>query len=181
MVGSMQVAGRAAMLSLEKQVLMFAIALVCFVSIAIAASCLLVAKRGSGLIVAFVTFHGAGYDVTIITRALITADLLERQNLGTISGMLAVPFMLSIAISPTLAAIIWEYRGYDLVIKLSILAARIGLLAVIMAGKSAGKKAKFFYWVEFKSCSTVLETRNKCRSSPWRPVNIKPTGASPCL
>lgn len=54
--------------------------------------------------------------------------------------MLAVPFMLSIAISPTLAAIIWGYVDYDLIIKLSILVALIGFLALIIAGKSTGKE-----------------------------------------
>ena len=106
MVGPMQVAGRVAMLTVDKHVSMFAIALVCSISVAIAASCLLGAKEASGLIVIFVILHGAGYGVTSITRPVITADFLGRKNFGAISGMLAVPFMLGIAISPTLAAII---------------------------------------------------------------------------
>lgn len=141
MMGPMQAAGRVAMFTVEKQVSMFAIALVCSVSVAIAASSLLGAKEAFGLIVVFVILHGAGYGVTSITRPVITADFLGRQNFGVISGMLAVPFMLGIAISPTLAAIMWEYGGYDLVIKLAILIVLIGLFALIMAGKSAKKRA----------------------------------------
>ena len=140
MVGPMQVAGRVAMLTVENKISMFVIALACSVSVAIAATCLLGAEGASGLIVVFVILHGAGYGVTSITRPVITADFLGRQNFGAISGMLAVPFMLAIAISPTLAAIVWEYGGYDLVIKLAILAALIGLFALIVAGKSAVKK-----------------------------------------
>jgi predicted MFS family arabinose efflux permease len=103
----------------------------------LAASSLSGAKGAPGLIVVFVILHEAGYGVTSITRLLINADFLGCKDFDTISGTLAVPFMLGIAISPTLDAIVWEYGGYDLVIKLAILAALIGLFALIVAGKSA--------------------------------------------
>ena len=57
--------------------------------------------------------HGAEYGVTSITRPLITANFLGRQRLGVVSGMLAVTFMLGFVISPTLAAMIWEFGDYD--------------------------------------------------------------------
>jgi hypothetical protein len=55
--------------------------------------------------------------------------------------MLAVPFMLGFAISPTLAAMIWEFGGYDLVIEIAILTAIIGLCALIMSDKMAKRSA----------------------------------------
>jgi hypothetical protein len=55
--------------------------------------------------------------------------------------MLAVTFMLGFAISPTLAAMIWEFGGYDLVIELAILTAIIGLCALIMSDKMEKRSA----------------------------------------
>lgn len=66
---------------------------------------------------------------------LITANVLVHQRFGVVSGMLAVTFMLGFAISPTLAAMVWEFGGYDLVIELAILTAIIGLCAPIMSDK----------------------------------------------
>jgi hypothetical protein len=55
--------------------------------------------------------------------------------------MLAVTFMLGFAISPTLAAMIWKFGGYDLVIELAILSAIIGLCALIMSDKMEKRSA----------------------------------------
>ena len=115
---------------------MFSIALGCSVSVTIAATCLLGAQGGAALVVVFVILHGAGYGVTSITRPLITANVLV-----LVSGMLAVPFMLGFAISPTLAAMIWKFGGYDLVIELAILSAIIGLCALIMSDKMEKRSA----------------------------------------
>jgi|TARA_B110000483_G_C18018910_1_gene474192 hypothetical protein len=55
--------------------------------------------------------------------------------------MLAVTFMLGFAISPTLAAMIWKFGGYNLVIELAILSAIIGLCALIMSDKMEKRSA----------------------------------------
>ena len=123
------------MMAAEKHISMFGIALGCSVSVTIAATCLLGAQGGAALVAVFVILHGAGYGVTNITRTLITANFLGHQRFGVVSGMLAVTFMLGFAISPTLAAMIWEFGGYDLVIELAILTAIIGLCALIMSDK----------------------------------------------
>ena len=141
MIGPMQVAGRLAMMAAEKYVSMFAIAIGCFVAVGLAAASLLGAKGVTSLIVIFVILHGAGYGVTSITRPVITAEFLGRQNFGAVSGLLAVPFMFGFAVSPSLAAMIWEIGGYDLVIQFAILTAFVGLSALLMAGRMAKRKA----------------------------------------
>lgn len=141
MIGPMQVVGRLAMMMAEKHVSIFCVALGCSVSVTIAAACLLGTQGSAALVVVFVILHGAGYGVTSITRPVITANFLGRQSFGVVSGMLALPFMLGFAISPTLAAMIWEFGGYDLVIELAILTAIIGLCALIMSGEMAKRSA----------------------------------------
>ncbi|NQV98921.1 MAG: MFS transporter [Rhodospirillales bacterium] len=135
MIGPMQVAGRLAMMAAERHVSMFTIAIGCFLTIGLAAACLLGSNGITGLVVAFVILHGAGYGVTSIMRPVITAEFLGKQNFGAVSGMLAVPFMLGFAIAPTLAALIWKSGGYDLVLQLAMLVAAFGAVALVCAGR----------------------------------------------
>ena len=135
MIGPMQVAGRLAMMAAERYVSIFGIAIGCFLALAGAAFCLLFAGGATGLIVAFVILHGAGNGMVSIVRPVVTAELLGRQSFGIISGMIALPFMFGLAAAPTLAALVWEAGGYDLVIELSIVVPLLGLLAFIVATK----------------------------------------------
>ncbi len=135
MIGPMQVAGRLAMMAAEKHVSIYGIAIGCFVSVGLAASCLLGAGGVTGMVVGFVILHGAGYGVTSITRPVITAEFLGKQNFGAISGLLAAPFMFGFALSPTLAALIWEFGGYDRVLQFAIAILVLGLMALLCAGR----------------------------------------------
>jgi hypothetical protein len=47
--------------------------------------------------------------------------------------MLAIPFRLTIAGAPTIAALIWQVGGYGWVVRLALLAALAGLLALVAA------------------------------------------------
>jgi len=60
---------------------------------------------------------------------VVTAQLLGQVNFGTISGMLAVPYMLGFAFGPTLGALVWRYSGYDLVLELALLLTLAGLVS----------------------------------------------------
>lgn len=72
-----------------------------------------------------------------IVRPVITAELLGRRGFGMISGMIALPFMFGLAAAPTLAALVWQVGGYDLVIGLAVLFPLIGLSAFLAANKAA--------------------------------------------
>jgi MFS family permease len=137
----MQVAGRLAMMAAERHVSNLGIAMVCYVALGIAALSLLGTSVVPALLVAFVLFHGAGYGVTSIVRPVITAEFLGRANFGTISGLLAVPFITATAASPTIAAFVWERGGYDRVIMLALAAAGIGLLSLLLAASLSATKA----------------------------------------
>ena len=141
MIGPMQVAGRLAMMAAERHVSNLGIATVCYVALGIAALSLLGTSTIPALLVAFVLFQGAGYGVTSIVRPVITAEFLGRTNFGVISGLLALPFITATAVSPTIAAFVWERGGYDRVILLALVASGIGLLSLLSAASLNARRA----------------------------------------
>ena len=141
MIGPMQVAGRLAMMAAERHVSNLGIATVCYVALGIAALSLLGTSTIPALLVAFVLFQGAGYGVTSIVRPVITAEFLGRTNFGVISGLLALPFITATAVSPTIAAFVWERGGYDRVILLALAASGVGLLSLLSAASLNARRA----------------------------------------
>ena len=137
MIGPMQVAGRLAMMAAERHVSTLAIFMGSYLAMGAAAGLLLGASLVPSLVVGFVIFQGAGYGVTSILRPVIVAELLGRRNFGVVAGLLATPFVGGYALSPTIAALVWEAGGYDLVLSMAILASVLGLLALWTAWRSA--------------------------------------------
>jgi predicted MFS family arabinose efflux permease len=122
-IGPMQVAGRIAMMSVERRVSMN---VVCGLSYALMASAVVVLILAGGspvLLAVFVVLQGAGYGVTAIVRPVVSASVLGRDGFGAISGALAVPFITATALAPTVAAVVWSLGGYDMV--------RAGLLVLL--------------------------------------------------
>lgn len=129
MIGPMQVAGRVAMMAMEKRVSMQVICAGSFVFMIGSISSLIGAGAAPALLVLFVILQGSGYGVTSITRPVVTAEILGRGGFGAISGALALGFMGASAASATLAAAIWEVGGYD--------AVRLTVLGCVMVGMAA--------------------------------------------
>jgi predicted MFS family arabinose efflux permease len=137
LVGPMQVLGRVIMVSVQARVGIHGATLGCFAGMAAGAVALLFATGSPVLAVGFVVPYGAAYGVASIVRPVVTAELLGRVGFGTISGMLAVPYMLAGAAGPSVAAFLWRAGGYDLVIGLGIGLLLAGLAAVSLARRSA--------------------------------------------
>ncbi len=137
MVGPMQVLGRVIMVSAQRRVDIHGAAAGCYVGMALGAVLLLFATGSPVLAVAFVVPYGAAYGVISIVRPVVTAELLGRAGFGTISGMLAVPYMLGSAAAPSIAALIWQASGYNTVIMLGIGLLMAGLISVRLAKRSA--------------------------------------------
>jgi predicted MFS family arabinose efflux permease len=135
MIGPMQVVGRLVMISVERRLSAIGIGVVCLLSMAAAATCLLFASGQVWLAVAFVVLHGAGYGVTSILKPVIIADLLGRQNFGAVSGWLALPLLGGSAAAPMLAAGLWGFGGTDMVIIAAITAALVGLVSLSIAAR----------------------------------------------
>ncbi|HUS53963.1 MAG TPA: hypothetical protein VMY41_08145, partial [Thermohalobaculum sp.] len=135
MIGPMQVFGRIVMLTTEKRVNTFGVALFCYMGMGAGCTALLFAGVAPWLVGVFVLLHGAGYGTASIVRPVLTAEVLGRRRFGTIAGMLAIPFMGGFAIGPTAAALLWEVGGYDLVIGLAVMMVIAGLCAVMAAAR----------------------------------------------
>lgn len=136
LVGPMQVLGRVVMVSVQSRVDIHGATLGCFAGMALGATALLYATGSPVLAVGFVVPYGAAYGVASIVRPVVTAELLGRAGFGTISGMLAVPYMLAGAAGPSVAALLWQAGGYNVVIGLGIVLLLGGLVAVRLARRT---------------------------------------------
>ena len=137
LVGPMQVLGRVVMVAVQSRVGIHGATVGCFAGMAAGATALLFATGSPWLAIGFVVPYGAAYGVASIVRPVVTAELLGRAGFGTISGMLALPYMLAGAAGPSVAALLWQAGGYDLVIGLGVLMLLAGLVAVRLARRSA--------------------------------------------
>ncbi len=137
LVGPMQVLGRIVMVSVQNRVDIYGATRGCFAGMAAGAAALLFATGSPVLAIGFVVPYGAAYGIASIVRPVVTAELLGRTGFGAISGMLAVPYMLAGAAGPSVAALLWQAGGYDLVIGLGVLLLLGGLVAVRMARRSS--------------------------------------------
>lgn len=139
MIGPMQVFGRIGMVTVESRIKTIHIFATCFVLMAFAALALSALSFTPLLLALFVLFQGAGYGVTSIMRPVIIADFLGRKDFGVVSGLLAIPFLLTAASAPTIAALVWESGGYDLVIFVALLASIVGLISLLQAWRVSKK------------------------------------------
>ncbi|HUF85795.1 MAG TPA: MFS transporter [Thermohalobaculum sp.] len=136
MIGPMQVAGRIVLMTTERWMTTYRAALACYCGIGLGAAALLLAGLSPWLVAVFVVLHGAGYGTASIVRPVLTAEVLGRRRFGVIAGMLAIPFMGGFALGPTIAALVWELGGYDLVLGLAVACAAAGLAAVVAASRA---------------------------------------------
>lgn len=129
-IGPMQVAGRLAMMRVEHRVSAVTMTVVCFGGITVASLLLLNAGASPLLAFGFAALQGAAYGLTNILKPVVTAETLGHAGFGSISGLLAVPYLASFAIAPFAGALLWQFGGYDLAITGAGAMAFLGLLAV---------------------------------------------------
>jgi predicted MFS family arabinose efflux permease len=137
MIGPMQVAGRLAMMAVERHVSNRGITIACFVSVALATLSLLTASLAPMMLVPFVILQGSGHGVTSIMKPLVIGDILGRANFGAISGSQAMIFKLTVAVAPFVGALLWELGTYDLVLWTMLAAAALGLAFFLLASRRA--------------------------------------------
>ena len=133
MIGPMQVTGRLIMLAVEKHISSLYMFAACFLAMGIASVALLGTNTLPFLLIGFVVFQGAGYGATSIMRPVVIAELLGEKNFGLIAGFLALPYLAAAAAAPTIAALLWQVGGYDVVIAFAGGASVVGLVALLGA------------------------------------------------
>ena len=133
MIGPMQVAGRLAMMAVERHVSNRGITIACFVSVSLATLSLMTASLVPMMLVPFVILQGSGHGVTSIMKPLVIGDILGRANFGAVSGSQALILKLTIAVAPFVGALLWEIGSYDLVLVVMLGAALAGLGLFLLA------------------------------------------------
>jgi len=136
MIGPMQVAGRLAMMAVERHVSNRGITVACFLSVMLATLALMTASWVPMLLVPFVILQGSGHGVTSIMKPLVIGDILGRANFGAVSGSQAMIFKLTVAIAPFVGALLWEIGDYDLVLAAMLAAAVVGLGLFLLAWRA---------------------------------------------
>jgi predicted MFS family arabinose efflux permease len=126
MIGPMQVAGRIAVMFAAGRMPNRAIMMGCFTGIALATVLLIGSASLPLLIAGFVTLQGASYGVLSIIKPVVTREVMGGRNFGAISGTMAVPYLLGVAVAPFLGALVWQAGGYDLVLTAILGAALTG-------------------------------------------------------
>ena len=74
----------------------------------------------------------AAYGLTNILKPVVTAETLGHTGFGSISGLLAMPYLACFAIAPFAGAWLWQIGGYDLAISAAALMAFLGLVAITL-------------------------------------------------
>jgi MFS family permease len=133
MFGPMQVAGRLAMIAVERHVSVLVICCACFISMSLAGTAVYLSTSIAMLIIPFVILQGAGAGVLSIIRPTVVAELLGRKDFGVISGLLAMGFVAGSAFAPTVASLVWAVGGYDMVLLLTIAIPLVALAVIISA------------------------------------------------
>ena len=124
LIGPMQVVGRLAMIALQgKKFSISSISVLIFLFKAFA-----VAANNIFLIMLFVIFMGAGAGMTSISRAVVVADIMGYERFASISGVIALGAIGGSAVAPIFGAQLWEFGGYDLMLKTVLIILFIGLI-----------------------------------------------------
>ena len=142
LIGPMQVAGRVAMMSVERRVSTLAVTLFSFGGVVLAALLLLASQMAPVLIFASVILQGAAYGLTSILKPVILAELSGPEGLARVMGWMAMPYLGAFAVAPYLGAVIWSVGGYDLVLAAAAGFAALGLCAIAAAAWAHGRAAR---------------------------------------
>ncbi|MFP4270747.1 MAG: MFS transporter, partial [Alphaproteobacteria bacterium] len=138
-IGPMQVVGRLAMMAVERQLAVAGVALAMLALVLAGLAALWLASAAPALVAVFVLLHGAGYGVYSIVRPVLTAEVLGREGFGVVHGTMATATIVATATAPSLAALIQQVGGYDLVLVAAIAAILTGLAALVAALRSAAR------------------------------------------
>ena len=145
LIGPMQVAGRLVMVAADRHVSNHGIAVATFVLMGLSIVLLIGAGGTPAPVVTFVVFFGGSYGIVSIIRPVIARDLLGQAGFGAKSGGLALLYLCGSASAPFVGALLWEFGGYGLVLRLLVGLSVVGLalyvtahriVAVMAAGRS---------------------------------------------
>lgn len=145
-IGPSQLAGRVAMLTLERFISLTVAGLIGTLFPVFAVIVLMSLQAHSPLVILFAISFGTGMGIKTIVQATAAPEFLGRAGYGALQGALMFPVYIAQAASPFLAAWIWRLRGeYDLLqvvlLSMAALSAAAFLLAARMRPRSVASSA----------------------------------------
>jgi hypothetical protein len=135
-IGPFQLAGRLVVLTLERYINVVAAGLIGTLFPVLAMLLLMNLDAHSPLVFAFAAAFGIGMGVKTIVQATAAPEFLGRAAYGALQGALMLPVYIAQALSPFLAAAIWQIEGrYDLLQILLLAMAALSAAAFMLAAR----------------------------------------------
>ena len=135
-IGPMQVLGRIIMIILQNQNFSInIISTLTFLLKIIGTVFLIYANDNIYFLILFVIFQGSGAGMTSISRAVVTANIMGYERFGSVSGAMSIGFTGGTALSSFLGAQLWEWNGYDFMLKIVSILLIMGFISFIIALK----------------------------------------------
>jgi len=130
--GPMQVVGRILLMISERRSRSSATILLPFIGAILAGIVLLNAGLSTPLVVLFAAMQGVSLGLISILKPVIIADKLGSAAFGTISGWLAMPYLIGGALGPYIGALLWQSGGYTLALWAAVAMASLGFALVLI-------------------------------------------------
>ena len=135
-IGPMQVLGRIIMIILQKQNFSInIISTLTFLLKIIGTVFLIYANDNIYFLILFVIFQGSGAGMTSISRAVVTANIMGYERFGSVSGAMSIGFTGGTALSSFLGAQLWDWNGYDFMLKIVSILLIMGFISFVIALK----------------------------------------------
>ncbi|HWM20586.1 MAG TPA: MFS transporter [Ilumatobacteraceae bacterium] len=135
-IGPSQLAGRVAVLTLERFISLTLAGLIGTLFPVLAMIVLMTLDPHSPLVIVFAIAFGTGMGIKTIVQATAAPEFLGRAGYGALQGALMIPVYLAQAVSPFLAAWIWQLDGrYELLQVVLLLMAGISAAAFLLAAR----------------------------------------------
>jgi len=135
-IGPFQLAGRMAVLTLERYISVTVAGLIGTLFPVLAMLVMMSLEAHSPLAYLFAIAFGTGMGVKTIVQATAAPEFLGRAAYGALQGALMFPVYIAQALSPFLAAAIWQFDGgYDLLQVLLLLMAALSAVAFMLAAR----------------------------------------------
>ena len=135
-IGPAQLAGRVAVLTMERFISLTVAGMIGTLFPVFAMIILMTLEPHSPLVIVFAIAFGTGMGIKTIVQATAAPEFLGRAGYGALQGALMLPVYLAQAVSPFLAAWIWQLDGrYELLQVVLLLTAAISAAAFLLAAR----------------------------------------------
>ncbi len=129
-IGPMQVLGRVLEVTVGARFRAAQVGLLALAVLPVALIALAEAGSSWMLLIAFAALYGASNGVMTIVRAVMPAELFGRDSYGAINGALSAPVILSRAVAPIAASLLWSASGSYA----AVIWVLVGLSLIAVAG-----------------------------------------------